>query len=276
MPTVLSKYSNLTQRVITGVAGIILVIGAVLWNDWTYFFLFLLISTLSLLEFFRLTGHDGMSPLKQYGTLVGVIIYSLSFLVEKEWVPTEYYVILFPLATGIFFVGLFKSKLKKPFTSIAYTFCGIIYISVPFALLNTIAFEGGTYHAQIIMGILILTWMNDIGAYFCGRSFGKRKLFERISPKKSWEGSIGGALLTLGLSVLLSFIFHDLTLLQWLVIAGIIGTVGPYGDLVESLLKRGMAIKDSGAFLPGHGGFLDRFDSLLLSSHFIAVFLIIF
>lgn len=176
----------------------------------------------------------------------------------------------------IFFIKLYKKKEKKPFTNIAYTFLGIVYVALPFSLLHFVAFSPGHFSYQILLGCLLLQWSSDVGAYFAGVRFGKTKLFERVSPKKSWEGSIGGTLLALLMGFVLAQYFTDLLLWQWLSIAGIIVISGTYGDLVESLFKRSIEIKDSGASIPGHGGFLDRFDSLLLSVPFIIAFLKIF
>jgi phosphatidate cytidylyltransferase len=140
-------------------------------------------------------------------------------------------------------------------------------------LLNIIVFSSGQYRFHIIFGILFILWASDTGAYFSGILFGKKKLFKRVSPKKTWEGSIGGAILALLFAYGFSKYFNDLTLIQWLVAALIIVIAGVYGDLVESLFKRSIAIKDSGTSIPGHGGFLDRFDGLLLASPFVAAFI---
>jgi phosphatidate cytidylyltransferase len=125
----------------------------------------------------------------------------------------------------------------------------------------------------LVMGCLFLLWASDSGAYFAGTKFGKTKLFERVSPKKSWEGSMGGFAASMLVGVVLGRYFTSLPLWQWLVIGLIIVVAGTYGDLVESLFKRSIKIKDSGSIIPGHGGFLDRFDGLLLSVPFIVAFL---
>ncbi len=139
---------------------------------------------------------------------------------------------------------------------------------MPFALLNLAAFRTGTYNFEIIFGCLFILWASDTGAYFAGTYLGKTKLFERISPKKSWEGFFGGALLALVFALGIAHYFQSLSTVQWLVVWGIIMVGGTFGDLVESLLKRSIAIKDSGSSIPGHGGFLDRFDGLFLAAPF--------
>lgn len=276
MISALNRYNNVTQRIITGFFGILLVVFAVYNGEWTYFGLFLGICILTQLEFYKLTGLDGMLPLKSMGTFAGASLYCISFLVERGTLDATYYLFIFPLSASIFFIKLYKKSDKKPFTNIAYTLCGIFYVAVPFALLNIIAFSRGTYSFQIVLGILSLFWASDTGAYFAGVKFGRTQLFARVSPKKSWEGSIGGAVTALAAALIFSLYYDDLMAWQWIVVGAIIVITGTYGDLVESLFKRSIAIKDSGRGLPGHGGFLDRFDGLLISSHFILIFLKIF
>ncbi|MDQ2657301.1 MAG: phosphatidate cytidylyltransferase, partial [Bacteroidota bacterium] len=134
----------------------------------------------------------------------------------------------------------------------------------------------GQYNFEVILGTLLILWASDTGAYFAGTRFGKRKLFERISPKKSWEGFLGGAVLALIFAYGSSVFMHTLLVRQWIIVGVIIIIGGTFGDLIESLLKRSIEIKDSGDSLPGHGGFLDRFDGLLISAPFIAAYLEIF
>jgi phosphatidate cytidylyltransferase len=272
----LSKYNNLTQRIITGLLGAAGIITGVCLSEWTYFAVFFIICLFSLLEFYKLAGLDGMVPQKTFGTLCGILIFILSFLIEKETISYRYYFLIYPMVTGVYMIKLYKKFERKPFTNIAFTFLGIFYVAVPFALLNVAAFEGGIYHYEVIFGCLFILWASDTGAYFAGTFLGKRKLFERISPKKSWEGFFGGALLALIFAYGLSQFFHILNLVQWMIIGVIIIVGGTFGDLVESLLKRSIEIKDSGSSLPGHGGFLDRFDGLLISAPFITAYLEMF
>lgn len=276
MTYVLSKYSNLTQRVISALLGAILIIGGTAWNEWAYFGIFFIFCMLSILEFYKNVGLDGMVPLKTYGTFVGIFIYALTFFIEKGILSHGAYFFILPVAALTFLIKLYRKGVKKPFTDIAFTFLGITYVAVPFALLNIVAYSLGHFSHQLIIGCLFLHWANDTGAYFAGVRFGKHKLFERVSPKKSWEGSIGGTLTALGMAYLISINFTDLPVAQWLILAVIIIIAGTYGDLVESMFKRSIEVKDSGTIIAGHGGFLDRFDGLLLSTPFIVTFLKIF
>jgi phosphatidate cytidylyltransferase len=276
MRSFLSKYSNFTQRVVTGLTGAVILMAALSWSEWGYFICFLLVVVISQLEFYKLVGLDGMSPLKFWGTFTGLSVFVLSFLIERGSVNTNFYYLIFPIACGTFFIKLYKKSDKKPFTNIAFTLIGVIYIALPIALLNISTFVMGQYSHEIIIGLILIFWASDIGAYFAGIKFGKRKLFERISPKKSWEGALGGAAFALLVAYLISLYFTDLTFINWMILGAIIIVGGTYGDLIESLFKRSIEIKDSGTKLPGHGGFLDRFDSLLIASPFLVAYLKLF
>ncbi len=262
--------------------GAAAIVAGIMVSEWTYFVIFFLITALSLWEFYKLAGLDGMLPQKTFGTLCGLLIFVLSFLIERGAISYRYYFVFFPLLSCVYMIKLYKKFERKPFTNIAFTFLGVFYVAIPFALLNIATFENGSYDYQIIFGCLFILWASDTGAYFAGTFFGKRKLFERISPKKSWEGFVGGAILAFvfayGLPYFFSAIGHEPTIRwwQWMVIGVLIVIGGTFGDLVESLLKRSIEIKDSGTALPGHGGFLDRFDGLLISAPFIVAFLEIF
>lgn len=273
MITLLNRLPNLAQRIITGVLGAAAVIFGVVFSEWTYFAVFFMICLLTLLEFYTLTGLDGLVPQKTFGTICGMTIYSLSFFVERGDISHKLYYIIFPLVSLVYMIKLYKRFERKPFTNIAFTFLGIFYVAIPFSLMNIAAFEYGTYNFEIIFGCLFILWATDTGAYFAGTYFGKSKLFERISPKKSWEGAFGGAALALIFAAGIAYFFTSLPVWQWMIVAAIIIVGGIFGDLVESLLKRSIEIKDSGDSLPGHGGFLDRFDGLLISAPSIVAFL---
>jgi len=276
MKSHLNKYSNLTQRVIVAILGVIVIISAIYWQSWSYFAVFLIITFLSLKEFYKLVGIDGHLPLSSWGTLTGILIYTFTFLGQKKLIDADIFFLVFPFASIIYFIKLYKKSEVKPFTNIAYTFLGILYVAVPFALLHVIAFSTGEYRFEIVTGILLLTWASDTGGYFAGTMLGRTSLFKRISPKKSWEGFFGGAILTLVIAYFISTYVDIFPLWKWMTIGLLTVIAGTYGDLVESLFKRSIKIKDSSEILPGHGGFLDRFDALLLSLPFIAAFLRLF
>lgn len=276
MKSRLNNLSNLQQRVVAALAGVAIILSAILYSDWTFLVLFCIIGALTQMEFYRLLGLDGNQPLIYYGTACGIFINVITFLIEKEVIGFRNYFLISPLVTIIFFIKLYKKKDLKPFMNIAFTFLGIIYVAIPFSLLNVLALRGGVYNYETVLGSLFLLWATDVGAYFAGTYFGKRKLFERVSPKKSWEGAVGGALFAAIIAFVLGLYFKSHLPWEWYCIGALIVVAGTLGDLVESLFKRSIAIKDSGSSIPGHGGFLDRFDGLLLSAPFIVTFVKLF
>ena len=272
----MSRFSELYRRIISALIGAAVIVSALIYGEWAYFAVFLLISILAQWEFYRLVRFQSYVPVRLLGVSIGALLFILSFLIEKGLLPGKFYFIIFPLASMVFLIKLYKKKDSNPFINIALFYLGISYVALPFTLMNIIVFDQGAYSFQVLLGLLMIIWASDTGAYFAGSAFGKTKLFERISPKKSWEGSVGGAIVAVAMALALSRFYTDLNLLQWISVAFIVVVAGTYGDLVESLFKRSMSIKDSGNIIPGHGGFLDRFDSLILSVPFIVVFLKLF
>jgi phosphatidate cytidylyltransferase len=153
---------------------------------------------------------------------------------------------------------------KNPFSDVAVTLMGICYVSIPMSLLSNIASHGLHFDPRRVFFLVFLIWAADTGAYFAGKNLGKHKLAPSISPGKTWEGWAGGALLTLAVGWAAGYFLPDIPLSHRLVAAGVVAIFGPLGDLAESMLKRSAGVKDSGTFLPGHGGLLDRFDAFLL------------
>ncbi len=261
-------------RTITGFLFIAAIVTGVYFNAIITMCLFSLIVLLGIDEFYGLVKKSKeIKPIKFWGTITGLSLMIILCLHILEIV--EYKLLFIPLLMlfTTFLIELYRKK-DNPFINISYAILGAVYIVVPFAMLFHLGFYANDsftseYSFQIILGFFILLWTNDTGAYLSGRFFGKHKLFERVSPKKTWEGSIGGAIVTIGGGFLLSMFFTNLSLTNWIVIAILIAVFGGLGDLVESMLKRSLKIKDSGSLLPGHGGILDRFDGLFLSVPFV-------
>ncbi|MCB0675374.1 MAG: phosphatidate cytidylyltransferase, partial [Saprospiraceae bacterium] len=176
------------------------------------------------------------------------------------------------ILSGLFILELFAAA-PRPFDNVARLALVIAYIGLPIALLDWIAFRGGSYDLTLPLGLLLLTWISDTAAYLVGSRFGRRLLFPRISPKKTWEGTVGGGLLTIGLSLLFAELLGELSSGQWAVLALLVVIFGSLGDLVESMLKRSRGVKDSGTLLPGHGGVLDRFDAFIFLLPWAAAYL---
>lgn len=276
MPSKFSTLSNLYQRIIAAIVGVSIILSAMFFSVYTFGIIFLIIAILTQFEFYKLLGLDGNLPLSIYGTFCGFVLFVLTFMIERGAWPFKFYYLIVPLLTITFFIKLFKKHDQKPFVNLGYTFLGIIYVAVPFSLILELCVQSNVYFPKLMLGILLILWVNDSGAYFAGTLMGKRKLFERISPKKTWEGFFGGAICSIVVSFFYADVYPSLPVWMWLCIAVIIVITGTLGDLVESLFKRSIAIKDSGSMIPGHGGFLDRFDGLLLSLPFILTFIKIF
>jgi len=200
----------------------------------------------------------------------------ISVLQLQPYVPFESFrlsiTLVFPILFLAFIFELF-AKDERPFVNIAILILGAIYIGTPFALLCYIAFYGDYFYANTVFGLLLLTWSNDTGAYLVGSKWGKTKMLPDISPKKSWEGYIGGVIVTLLIALVISYFFREFTWVDWLVIGALVSIFGPLGDLIESMLKRSIHVKDSGSLLPGHGGFLDRFDAFIFMMPFVTTYI---
>jgi phosphatidate cytidylyltransferase len=270
--------SNLTQRAITGVALVLVITTLISFNVYSFIVLILTIDLLSLLEFYRLIHAVGVSPQIKGGILLSAVMILTGSFVLNKIIEPEVLWISIPLASGIFIAELFRRQ-TNPFHNLAFTFFGILWITVPLCFFMAIAFwplASGLYHFQLPLGYFLLLWASDSGAYFIGKALGVHPLFKRISPKKSWEGSLGGAASALLVAYLISHYFPVQNTTGWISMAIIIIVMGTFGDLIKSLLKRSLNLKDSGTILPGHGGMLDRFDTLLGSAPFVFCYLILF
>lgn len=265
---------NLLSRTITGIIFLAILIAGMLNGAIPFAIVFFIVEILLLIEFY-LVAKKQSKPQILLGSIAGGYIFLSNFLWYYLKVGGIYLSLLIvPFLIFIFIIELYR-KTKQPLINIAVTILGLIYVSVPMALLNHIAYLFEDYQGKIILGIFILIWIYDTGAYVFGMLLGKNRLFPRISPKKSWEGFFGGMLSAMVAAYFLSkyLIIFNLT---WYAIAVIIVVFGTFGDLTESMFKRSLNIKDSGKILPGHGGILDRFDGILLAIPIIFTFLYFF
>ena len=236
-------------------------------------------------EYYALIKKLGAKPKKILGMLTSISTYVLSTLIASGFLEAKY-IALLVLPLLIAMIAELYNYEEKPFESLAHTFFPVLYVGLPLCLFPFAAFSHtglssllpycGTFSPGIIIGFFALIWANDTGAYLAGITFGKHRLFERISPKKSWEGFVGGVIFAAASGWLLSGWFGVASDIQWVIIALIVSVFGTYGDLVESMLKRSVGVKDSGNIMPGHGGFLDRFDSALLAFPAIYLFTLFF
>ncbi|MDB5025080.1 MAG: phosphatidate cytidylyltransferase [Mucilaginibacter sp.] len=261
-------------RAITGFFFVIVMLASVLLGQYIFGIFYLLLGALALREFYGLVKQSGIQPNQSAGILNGIFIYVIFALITYKDEPVYHKLLLLPALTGsaIFIQELYK-KSETPFTNISYTIIGIIYALLPFIFFHALAYADGGFNFHIPLAFLIMLWANDTGAYLSGRFFGRTKLFERHSPKKTWEGFFGGVLISAGAAYIISIYYHELAWNRWVTMAVLIGCFGTLGDLVESMLKRSINVKDSGGILPGHGGLLDRFDGLLLSAPIVYAYL---
>jgi phosphatidate cytidylyltransferase len=231
---------------------------------------------LTMLEFYKITFKARVKPQYIYGMVLGGIVFIINHLFAIGILGHYIFLGIIPLILSIFLIELYRNH-QKPIHNIAFTLLGIIYVALPFSLLNYFALSYTSYHigykTHILLGYFIMLWANDSGAYVVGLSIGKNRLFPRISPKKSWEGLVGGLFFTVLASWILSLTFIELSFFHWAVIGLITASTGIFGDLVESMFKRSVGVKDSGKIMPGHGGLLDRFDCVLISAPIVFVYL---
>ncbi len=265
--------NELSKRIITAVLGGAMFIGLLLYNFWSYFFLFFSIGTFILYEFHSLTTK------RAYKHFNFLISFSLFLYLSLLWVAyfsnasdaLNTLFVLPALCCTILVLFLFLKR-EKPFEEFSKIIGSLFYIGLPFLLTLQVLLRG-LCTATDILCVFILIWTNDSMAYFTGKKIGKHKLFARISPKKTWEGFIGGTLFTLLAGTLIYYYSKQPSWLFWICASLVVSVFSTLGDLVESMIKRSADAKDSGSLLPGHGGFFDRFDGYLICLPFIYLLL---
>lgn len=276
--------NNFIVRTITGILFVAVVVCSFL-RPQAMVLLFALITGLTIWEFTGLVNdREKVTVNRLISTVAGVYFFFAVAGFSSDLTPSAVFI---PYLVSIIYLMVAELYLKNedPIHDWAYTMMAQLYIALPFSLLNTLAFHLTpqglvTYDAVLPLSVFVFLWMNDTGAYLCGSLLGKHKLFPRISPGKSWEGSIGGGILVIAIAVLVWYLTEQyqlnqlgLSALEWAGLGLTVIIFGTWGDLVESLFKRTLGIKDSGNILPGHGGMLDRFDSSLLAIPAAVVYL---
>lgn len=274
----MNKMPELVTRIIVGLIVFGIFLGALFLGKEIGFLLFFAFALLvGLNEFYNLVDKGGFKPQRFTGYLLGISMFVGNGLLTFYGMSEQF--LLFPLLCLFLIlpIELYRNR-ENPFTNIAHGFLGIIYVAVPVTLLINIIHPNDEigYNPLFFVGWLMLILSSDSGAYLAGTAFGKHKLFERISPKKSWEGAAGGLLMSIGFAIGFAQFLDFLTIWEWIGLSVVSVIAGIYGDLVESLLKRNVGAKDSGTLLPGHGGVLDRLDSIILATPFAFVYLKLF
>lgn len=258
-------------RIITGLIFGLVMIGAIWFSEITCSALLLFVLISGIHEYHKLLSPLGIKPLRIFSFFFSPIIFlfiAYNNLIRENisfnllWIISIVFSIFLVLAVA----ELFRNK-KKPFENIGTTLLSFFYLAIPLGMLQLSGFnDQGEYDPMRILFFFFFMWGSDTGAYFTGMAFGKHKLMERISPKKTIEGLFGG-IIACGLIGLLAYSFLGiLSPTQWILSGSLMALTGTAGDLFESMLKRNSGVKDSGNILPGHGGILDRFDSTFFSA----------
>ena len=276
------KLKNMTIRAITGTIFVAAVVTCFLRPE-AMMFLFALVTALSVWEFTGLVNNSGDVRVNRFICTVAGVYLFLAFAGFCSGITPAAVFIPYLLTVVYLFISELYTKAPNPINNWAYTMLSQMYIALPFSMINVVAFhstgDAHVYDYLLPLSIFIFLWTNDTGAYISGSLLGRHKLFPRVSPGKSWEGSIGGGLLVLAVAALVGYLAnsseggHTLSIPAWMGLGLVVVLSGTSGDLVESLFKRTLAIKDSGNILPGHGGMLDRFDSSLMAFPAAVVYL---
>lgn len=284
------KQKNFIIRTITSVLFVIVLMGCILYNATTFDLLFGIITAMTVWEFTTIVNRNAELQVNRFITTVAgtylffaVMAFNMNVCGSEIFIP--YLVsIIYLLVSELYF------DRKNSIYNWAFTMMAQLYVALPLSLLNTLAFIAvpqqydspiPVYTPILVASVFIFLWCSDAGAYCVGSLIGKNKLFPRISPGKSWEGSIGGGVIAIIVSQIIAYFMKDNTLIPspitspyaWAGLALVVVIFGTWGDLVESLLKRKLGIKDSGNVLPGHGGMLDRFDSTILAVPAVVVYI---
>lgn len=273
---------NFITRTITGILFVAIMVTGICLRGDAMILLFALITGLTLWEFTGLVNeHVSDTTVNRFITTAAGVYLFLAFAGYCTGIVPPSVFIPYLLTLIYLFISELYLKQKNPIQDWAYTMLSQLYVALPFSMINVLSFQADpltgqiAYHWLLPMSVFIFLWANDTGAYCAGSLFGRHKLFPRVSPGKTWEGSIGGAVIVLIIAAVISYfagsdaslstLNAQLSTLKWLGLGLVVVFFGTWGDLVESLFKRTLGIKDSGNILPGHGGMLDRFDSSLMA-----------
>ncbi|PKP14255.1 MAG: phosphatidate cytidylyltransferase [Bacteroidetes bacterium HGW-Bacteroidetes-3] len=262
------------KRTISGLVFVGVLIFCILFSKISFIVIFFISMLFCLYEFKKMIQLTSIFPY-----IIGILFFIFGNILNLEDLPSrvifEYVGVMLFLTIFITFASILFAKKEEVVSHLGKIFLSVIYIVVPFTLIVQIPFLNASFNYinTTILGVFILIWTNDTFAFLVGKNIGKHKLLERISPNKTIEGFIGGMIFTFIVSFILAYQFTSLTLKQWIIIAGIVSIFGVLGDLIESMFKRQAGVKDSSNFIPGHGGFLDRFDSVIFAAPFIFIYL---
>ena len=271
------KLKNFIIRTLSGIVMVATLIGATLFSKLTFVLLLLAITLGGEWEFYRLAKKAGTSPQRFVGMLAGfLMIVAAAAALHEILAITVVAMVAFMILIPMPLIFELYRKSATPMANVGITYAGVIYVALPMALLTffPMMLGNGEWKPWSVILYIFIIWANDVFAYLFGITLGKHRLFERISPKKSWEGFFGGLLGAMAMGFVAAKVL-DANVALWIGLALITAITGVFGDLVESMLKRSVDVKDSGNFIPGHGGWLDRFDALIFSVPFAFIYLVI-
>ena len=278
---------NLTTRTLSGAVLAVVFFGAIYCSQWSFGVLMLAMVIGCQREFYRMCRAAGSEPQQFAGTVLGVALAVMAFVIFMQFgsqsavdavVGKTVYALglyMLLLVPTVFICEMVRNR-PTPIANVAATFAGVMYVAVPVSLLFFVPLllGGGEWNPWMMLAYVVIVWSNDVFAYLVGCAIGRHRMCERISPKKSWEGFFGGVAGAIGIGVLAGWLLGG-DLLLWGGLSAVIAVTGVAGDFVESMFKRSVDMKDSGSMLPGHGGWLDRFDAMLISAPFVFVYLLV-
>lgn len=297
--------SEFLKRIIVGAVGIPIAVGIIYLGGYLFLGVIIVVSTLAMHEFYKLAEKKGTFPAKWISIIFGAVFLFVTYeILAKAETGSVYNTVLIYPALMIIYVlvilicQLFRRKKSQPLLSVSVAIMGLMYISVSFMFLIGVRYFGHSlelfagneinsakqwtsvindkWSAWLLISVFATVWICDTAAYFIGKMLGKHKLMEKVSPKKTWEGAIAGFVFAIISFVACSYLLiHGLPLVHAIVAGVIVGTIGQIGDLAESQLKRDSAVKDSSNLLPGHGGALDRFDSILFVMPVVYIYMLL-
>lgn len=267
---------NFITRTLSGFVYVGAISASILLGPTTCVAFFAILTGLALWEFYTLIEKKLQTIMeKTVAVIGGVYLFASGFLSFAGILPLRYVSLWFLVMLFVLIRELYNEK-SNPFHETAMVFFGQVYIALPLMVMGRLTYpldHSGTYSPFLLMAFFVLIWVYDTGAYLVGVTIGKHRLFERISPKKSWEGLIGGYVLALATSVGLSYLLPDqMNTWQWIGFALVTVTFATWGDLVESMIKRSLKVKDTSNMIPGHGGLLDRIDSCLMAIPAVVIY----
>lgn len=280
------KLKNFIIRTLSGLVMLIVLLSSILASQWSFAALMGVIAIGGMWEFYNLSEKAGYTPMKLLGIFLGLVIFcinlSIMLFLDTKTDSAGTMLIVASLGTLIAVIPLMcicelYRKSSTPIANIASSLMGAFYVALPMSLLLVIPMllGNGVWNPWIVIFYIFIIWANDVFAYLFGITLGRHRLFERISPKKSWEGFFGGMLGAIAMGYVAATIL-EVNTIAWMGLALVAALAGVFGDLVESLFKRSVDIKDSGNIIPGHGGWLDRFDALIMSAPFVFIYACIY